>query len=138
MPVRLPSGSYFTVPPNLHIIGTMNTADRSIALLDIALRRRFKFIGKYPDYELIQDFERVLRPINEQIKIRKKSADLMIGHSFFIGKGMEQLHDIFDQEIIPLLNEYFNGNNAQITEVLQAGGIRAKEDENFQLTCERN
>lgn len=138
MTVILPSGESFTVPPNLYIVGTMNTADRSIALLDIALRRRFKFIGRYPDYGLIPNFERVLRPINEQIKIRKKSADLMIGHSFFIGKEQEQLHDIFDQEIIPLLNEYFNGNNAQIIEVLQAGGIRAKEDENFQLACERN
>lgn len=138
MNVTLPSGESFTVPPNLYIIGTMNTADRSIALLDVALRRRFKFQGMYPDYHLIPEFGDTLRRINTAIKEKKKSSDLMIGHSFFIGKSKTHLKEIFNQEIIPLLNEYFNGNNAQIREVLAAGGIQVTEDENFQLVCTGN
>ena len=74
------------VPSNLYIIGTMNTADKSIALLDIALRRRFVFEAMYPVYDIpgcdIYDND-ILRKINEQI-IKTKGHDFQIGHAYFM------------------------------------------------------
>lgn len=132
--VTLPSGETFSVPKNLYIIGTMNTADKSIALLDIALRRRFKFIGKYPDYSLLPDFKDYLKPINEEIKKRKKSSDFMIGHSYFINRNKNEFADIFNNEIIPLLNEYFNNKTETVEEILKAANIKYDIDEDsFQI-----
>ena len=116
--VTLPSGETFTVPSNLYIIGTMNTADKSIALVDIALRRRFKFIAMYPDlkaltnklkdnnFTQIEIDERVnlLSNLNQIIRA-KKSVDFEIGHSYFMQK--DNLIDIMNDQILPLLNEYF-------------------------------
>lgn len=116
--VTLPSGDPFTVPSNLYIIGTMNTADKSIALVDIALRRRFKFIAMYPDlkalkielkdnnFTQIEIDERVnlLSNLNQIIRA-KKSVDFEIGHSYFMQK--DNLIDIMNDQILPLLNEYF-------------------------------
>lgn len=133
MIITLPSGEPFTVPPNLYLIGTMNTADKSIALLDIALRRRFDFIPMYPDYSIIPEFANILKPINQKIKEKKGSADFMIGHSFFTGKELSNLSEIINKKIIPLLNEYFNGKSEIIKEVLRAGNIEVTENENFQL-----
>lgn len=133
--VTLPSGEIFTVPKNLYIIGTMNTADKSIALLDIALRRRFKFIGKYTDYSKISDFKEYLKPINDEIKKRKKSADFMIGHSYFINKNLSDLTEIFNNEIIPLLNEYFNNKTDVVEEILKSSQLNYEIDEDtFQIT----
>ena len=123
MEVTLPSGESFSVPKNLYIIGTMNTADKSIALLDIALRRRFKFKGYYPDYSKIGPFENILRSINSQILEKKKSPDFMIGHSFFINRSIENLNDILNDEIIPLLNEYFNNRIGDVKEILDKAGV---------------
>lgn len=132
--VTLPSGETFSVPKNLYIVGTMNTADKSIALLDIALRRRFKFIGKYPDYSLIPAFKDYLKPINEEIKKRKKSSDFMIGHSYFINKNKSEFSDIFNNEIIPLLNEYFNNKTETVEEILKTANIQYQIDEySFQI-----
>lgn len=136
MELTLPSGESFTIPPNLYIIGTMNTADKSIALLDIALRRRFEFIPMYPDYSIIPEFADILKPINQKIKDKKGSADFMIGHSFFTGKSKDDLPKIINKKIIPLLNEYFNGKSETIREVLRAGNIEVIENENFQLVYE--
>jgi len=116
--VTLPSGDPFTVPSNLYIIGTMNTADKSIALVDIALRRRFKFIAMYPNLEVLENElekdnftqskidERVnlLSNLNQIIRA-KKSVDFEIGHSYFMQK--DNLIDIMNDQILPLLNEYF-------------------------------
>jgi 5-methylcytosine-specific restriction protein B len=129
--VTLPSGESFSVPPNLYIIGTMNTADKSIALLDIALRRRFEFIGMYPRYELVPEAAAMLQAMNEKIR-DKKGTDFMIGHSFFIGKGAEDIPHIFNRKIIPLLYEYFNNRNDQIREILRATGLTIAE-ENYQI-----
>src|SRR5690606_36865666 len=89
MEVRLPSGDKFMVPSNLHLIGTMNTADKSIALLDIALRRRFVFEALYPKYEIdgeeIFDVD-ILKKINEQI-IKSKGHDFQIRHAYFMGEN---------------------------------------------------
>jgi hypothetical protein len=137
--LKLPSGDLFCVPPNLYIIGTMNTADKSIALIDVALRRRFDFVPMYPDYALLPSFGETLRSINRKIKEEKRSADFMIGHALLLSNGKEVSKDgmakVINKKIIPLLNEYFQNRSEKVTEVLRAGGIELKEDDdNFLLT----
>ena len=132
--VTLPSKEVFGVPSNLFILGTMNTADKSIALIDIALRRRFEFIPMYTDYSVIKDFEHIIKPINKAIYEKKRSADYMIGHAFFVNKELKDLKKIVNNKIIPLLNEYFNGRENDVIEVLSRGGINTTINENtFQI-----
>ncbi|MEK6265846.1 MAG: AAA family ATPase [Clostridium sp.] len=132
--VTLPSKETFIVPPNLFIIGTMNTADKSIANIDIALRRRFDFIPMYTDYSLIPAFEHILKPINKAIYEKKRTGDYLIGHAFFINKTMDDLKNIIDKKIIPLLNEYFYLNSGDVMDILSRGGIRVRENsDTFQL-----
>lgn len=123
--VTLPSGDSFIVPSNLYIIGTMNTADKSIALLDIALRRRFDFIPMYPLYdgleENIYDTNK-LQNINEAILIRK-SHDFTIGHAYFMGDGYT-LENTINKKVIPLLLEYFMNDEKEVTAILQAAAIK--------------
>lgn len=139
--VKLPSGDLFTVPNNLYIIGTMNTADKSIALLDIALRRRFSFLPLYPDYSLMGEFEKIIKPLNEKLYELKKSPDFMIGHSFFIGKNFSDLEvaSIFNDSIIPLLFEYLPHYRANdLKGMLATIGISIDEpniENNYQLKC---
>ena len=114
--VTLPyTKSKFGVPSNLYILGTMNTSDRSIASIDIALRRRFKFIEMMPKPELVADFgcnfKNIFEKLNTKIKILL-DRDHQIGHSYFINTKYENadiktLKEIWFSEIIPLLNEYF-------------------------------
>ena len=114
--VKLPySQEDFTVPQNLYIIGTMNTSDRSIASIDIALRRRFKFVEMMPKSELVADFgcgfQTIFEKLNTKIKILL-DRDHQIGHSYFINTkyanaDINTLKEIWFSEIIPLLNEYF-------------------------------
>lgn len=120
MAVKLPySQETFTVPKNLYIIGTMNTSDRSIASIDIALRRRFKFKEMMPDSNLVADFDigfnTIFDDLNNKIKLLL-DRDHQIGHSYFINtkynnnngnNNVETLKDIWFSEILPLLNEYF-------------------------------
>lgn len=132
--VTLPSKEIFGVPSNIFILGTMNTADKSIALIDIALRRRFEFIPMYTDYSVIPEFEHILKPINKAIYNKKRSADYMIGHSFFVNKSIKDLENIINKQILPLLNEYFYSNQNDIIDVLSAGDINLRQCENtFQL-----
>lgn len=107
--VELPySREKFGVPPNLHLLGTMNTADKSIALVDVALRRRFRFVELMPKYELIPEFCRdLVREINRRITLRK-DRDHQIGHSYFMSaKDESSFNQVFRDCVLPLLQEYF-------------------------------
>ncbi len=125
---RLPSGDSFMVPSNLYIIGTMNTADKSIALLDIALRRRFEFVSMYPKYEIkdqeIYDTD-ILRKINEQI-IKNKGHDFQIGHAYFMGENKDLVQRM-NKKVIPLLLEYYMNDDKEVKGILQSAGLRLEE-----------
>ncbi len=131
--VRLPySGDEFGVPKNVYILGTMNTADRSITSLDTALRRRFEFIEMMPDVSKLSNnckgvnLQELLKAINTRIEYlldREKT----IGHAFFIGvKNLEDLKKVFQNKIIPLLQEYFYNDYALISAVLNDNGMIEK------------
>lgn len=131
--VRLPySKDVFTVPKNLYIIGTMNTSDRSIASIDIALRRRFKFKEIMPNSNLVADFncnfKECFEILNKRISVLL-DRDHQIGHSYFIEEkykdsNASELETIWFDSIIPLLNEYFYSD----WEKLQALLGNAKKD----------
>lgn len=126
---KLPSGEKFSVPPNLYIIGAMNTADKSIALLDIALRRRFEFIAMYPNYDIpgikIYDVE-VLKKLNEKI-IKLKGHDFQIGHAYFMGDN-NNLKSRMDKKVIPLLLEYFMNDKDAVIDILKHAGLDIEKD----------
>lgn len=123
----------FSVPANLYIIGTMNTADRSVEALDTALRRRFSFSEMKPEYGLLAGHEEsgipldaLLRTINLRIEgILDK--DHAIGHSYFLRVARQEtsLKEVFFNEIIPLLQEYFYGNFGRIELVLGSGFVKS-------------
>jgi 5-methylcytosine-specific restriction protein B len=102
---------YFVVPSNLHILGTMNTADKSIALVDVALRRRFEFEELRPNFahcnglpDLMRD---AMNTLNHRICLRK-DRDHQIGHSYFMKVTDEvAFNRVFAKHVIPLLQEYF-------------------------------
>lgn len=120
--VKLPySQKDFGVPNNLYILGTMNTSDRSIASIDIALRRRFKFVEMMPEPEKLVDennqpcivegisLQELLQTLNERISYLL-DRDHQIGHSYFMkwkNYDLLTLKDVWFDEIMPLLNEYF-------------------------------
>ncbi len=114
----------FGVPANLDIYGTMNTADRSIALLDIALRRRFEFEEIAPDYGMLDrqvegiHLGRLLRRINDRLEFLI-DRDHRIGHAYFIkAASLTDLRRTFESQIIPLLHEYFFDDIARVALVL--------------------
>ncbi|WP_396141642.1 AAA family ATPase [Flavobacterium sp.] len=129
--VKLPySKKEFGVPSNLYIIGTMNTADRSVEALDTALRRRFSFVEMMPDYEVLKEIiieginlSEVLKTINDRIEVLL-DRDHTIGHSYFINvKTLEDLLNTFKNNIIPLLQEYFYNDYEKIALVLGEGFV---------------
>lgn len=126
---RLPSGDPFVVPSNLYIIGTMNTADKSIALLDIALRRRFEFEPMYPLYDIvgteIHDVE-ILEKINKKI-IKSKGHDFQIGHSYFMGENKDLVKRM-NNKVIPLLLEYYMNDQKEVEDILRSAGLVIKEN----------
>ncbi|WP_027124935.1 AAA family ATPase [Gelidibacter mesophilus] len=122
----LPSGEPFIVPSNLYIIGTMNTADKSIALLDIALRRRFEFVPMYPKYQIVgEDIfinnANLLEIINNEI-ISRKGHDFTIGHSYFLGDTFD-LKNTIDNKVIPLLLEYFMNDFVEVKNILKSANL---------------
>jgi 5-methylcytosine-specific restriction protein B len=129
----------FYVPPNVYIIGTMNTADRSLAIVDYALRRRFAFVGLRPEFgevfssflrssniseSLIGHIQKNVRAVNERIKQDPNLGEgFQIGHSFFCGKqdGQEEevwWDEIVESEIKPLLKEIYFDNDGTVNELL--------------------
>lgn len=138
----------FSVPKNVHIIGTMNTADASIAKLDVALRRRFKFTEMPPEPSLLYtvnfidddnngveiDLKKMLTVINQRIELLY-DRDHTIGHSFFMkltnGSSIADLASIFEKEIIPLLQEYFFDDWERIHWVLDALKSESKEEQDL-------
>ena len=138
MTVTLPySREPFGVPNNLYIIGTMNTADRSIALLDTALRRRFDFEEMMPKPELLRgkdiegvDLEQLLTKINDRIK-NEYDRDHQIGHSYLMEvENKEQLERAYKNRILPLLNEYFYNDIDSVAKILNCkpNDISSKEN----------
>lgn len=121
------SHTIFGVPKNVYIIGTMNTADRSVEALDSALRRRFTFKEMMPKSELVPEEHNVrsiFKIINQRIEVLK-DREHQIGHSYFMGVNSEEgLKAVIYDKIIPLLQEYFYGDYEKIQLVLGEGFVK--------------
>ena len=121
------SHTIFSVPKNVYIIGTMNTADRSVEALDSALRRRFTFKEMMPKSELVPEennVRNIFEIINQRIEVLK-DREHQIGHSYFMGVNSEEgLKAVIYDKIIPLLQEYFYGDYEKIQLVLGEGFVK--------------
>jgi 5-methylcytosine-specific restriction enzyme B len=147
--VRLPvSGESFSVPKNIYVIGTMNTADRSIALLDTALRRRFGFIELMPDPVALGTAQVAnsiplgpwLSLLNERIRnnVRRDARNLQIGHAYFMESGKPvtdfgRFSRILAEDIFPLLEEYCYENYAMLCQLL---GQAVVDEDNQRIRTE--
>eukprot|EP01022_Parablepharisma_sp_SALTPOND_P036042 TRINITY_DN9743_c0_g3_i1.p1 TRINITY_DN9743_c0_g3~~TRINITY_DN9743_c0_g3_i1.p1 ORF type:complete len:187 (-),score=18.73 TRINITY_DN9743_c0_g3_i1:619-1158(-) len=111
----------FKIPSNLYIIGTMNSTDKSIALIDIALRRRFTFLKMKPNVDLIQlqKAKELFSALNNQIK-EDLGDDFQLGHSYFMKIASDkELEFTLEYKIKPLLEEYYYGNKERYEEILK-------------------
>jgi 5-methylcytosine-specific restriction protein B len=131
--VILPSGEIFSVPSNLYVIGTMNTADKSIALVDIALRRRFQFIPVYPDPKVIGKYckskdkaakETFMIDLNKLLR-KEKGVDFQIGHAYFLKEN--SLKEVINENVIPLLTEYFRNDLEKVKKHMKEVGFELDE-----------
>ena len=123
--VSLPySGEKFGVPPNLYVIGTMNTSDRSLVQIDVALRRRFAFVELLPDSSLLQgevagiSLGQLLRGINGRL-VKNGFEDKQIGHSYFMHvRDLKDLRTVMQYEIVPLIQDYTYDDYGKMDEIL--------------------
>lgn len=126
------SKTRFSVPGNLYLIGTMNTADKSLTEIDLALRRRFEFVEMPPDTRLFSDLkvydvsiQRLIETMNSRIEVLL-DKDHLLGHAYFLPlfkcetetEKKEQLANLFKRQIIPLLQEYFYNDIERVSWVL--------------------
>jgi len=141
MSITLPySKKVFSVPSNIDIYGTMNTADRSVEALDTALRRRFSFKEMMPNYEVIRNkdiegvlLSEILEIINERIELLV-DRDHTIGHSYFVNvNSLGALARAFNDKIVPLLQEYFYGDYGKIGLVLGKGFFEPNKKSNIKF-----
>lgn len=153
MEVTLPySHKSFSVPNNVYLMGTMNTADRSISFMDTALRRRFQFEEMMPDMQILKDIhadkiekEGIVLNVTDMLSIMNKRIEILydrehtIGHAFFTGlkdePTIDKLATIFMKSIIPLLKEYFYDDYSKIMLVL--GDNYKKNDEHKFILAKR-
>jgi 5-methylcytosine-specific restriction protein B len=124
----------FSLPDNLYIIGTMNSADRAIAFIDYALRRRFYFRNFYPDYNILSNWFNqhhsklsnkvinTLKSVNRNKITEILGKEYQIGHTYFMVENldMEKLKRILDYAIIPLVDQYFFGNKDNLEDIVHA------------------
>ncbi|OWZ84093.1 AAA family ATPase [Natranaerobius trueperi] len=146
MEVTLPqSKDSFVIPPNIYLIGTMNTSDRSIKMMDAALKRRFAFIECMPQKELINEEidelgispGKILEQINEKL-VEIEGRDKQIGHAYFMKDGKQiysvaDLKEVFELEIIPLLQEYCYDDYERLAEIIGEGLV---DSENLMINSE--
>jgi 5-methylcytosine-specific restriction protein B len=129
---------FLEIPDNLHILGSMNSTDRSIAFVDYALRRRFTFVKFYPNYEIVRelsddalldiDVASLFQAINEQLLDVLKDEDLLLGQSYFLPKWAkhenlfkwtkENLQDTFNYSVLPILEEYTYGKKSILESIV--------------------
>jgi GTPase subunit of restriction endonuclease len=140
----------FTMPKNLYLIGTMNTSDRSIALLDTALRRRFAFVEINPDVSIVERVHpaiggnvspaKLLQELNNRIT-EKIDRDHRIGHSYFLGDDLITKYDLFNvwyYKVLPLLMEYFYNDVKQVSEIVGKGFFDTATGEIIQFSLKPN
>lgn len=136
--LRLPySKELFAVPPNLYILGTLNTADRSVEALDTALRRRFSFVEMQAKVDKIEpaegldvDLRKLLTAINARLE-RLLDKDHHIGHSYFMSIEVaedpeRELRRVFKNKVLPLLEEYFYGDPRKVGAVLGKAWVKPR------------
>lgn len=147
---NLLADNQFSIPDNVYIIGTMNTSDRNIAFLDLAIRRRFAFVNLVPNYEFLSesvsvanediDLGHVLRIINQRILSTLQDAELLLGQSYFIPNPnvnneflwtMDELKNQFNFVLLPTIREYSFNDNSIIESIIGeqlSDGIQDLED----------
>ncbi len=144
------SGESFSVPGNVYIVGTMNTADRSIALLDAALRRRFGFYELMPDYSLLEGVNFDVLPVAEWLKrlnqricqhIGKDARNLQIGHSYFMESekpitSQGRFRQVIAEDIFPLIEEYCYGDYERMLAILDSDLVDIKSQSLQYSRCE--
>ncbi len=132
----------FSVPDNVRVVATMNTADRSIALLDAALRRRFAFVELLPDYGMLKSASAGglplgpwLRELNERIvqHVGRDGRSLQVGHSYLLHSGQPitdaaRFLEVFRDDIVPLLEEYCYGSDDKLAHILGEHLVREERD----------
>jgi 5-methylcytosine-specific restriction protein B len=131
------SGDRFSVPPNLFVIGTMNTADRSIALLDAALRRRFGFVELMPDASVLGSTVIAGTPLGPWLDalnqlivahVGRDGRNLQVGHSYFLHAGrpihdLRQFARVLQEDVLPLIEEYCYDDWERLEQILKAGFV---------------
>lgn len=138
--IVIENGYKLSLPDNLHILGTMNTADRSIAIVDFAIRRRFLFVDLHPDYDLIDQLAKLdgeevlgnfLKKINDKVLEYFENDDYLLGHAYFLGFESITINDVYDilhYRIIPILVEYSYGDKSSITNMFPENLVHSSSE----------